>query len=514
LQQVENASVALLGFINRSWSRLGRSVRRVIERPSEDPGWRRDRDRAKAFDELHAETVRLLCAANNETWHINAFLPEHYPDLNAATDALQWLTARHLLREAGDAQGAARVFEGLVGKVGAAETKAVKFCRRLSRFVADELAQRYPEAQPPGKGIALALVVWGADYIDLARQYCFASLAAPGNVPAVTARGPVRQLICTRESDYPQVAAAALSGHGIAISTRKIPDQLTIALSDSEDARYGELKYWLLGGLQSLMLFDAAGRGEDLFTVFPDVVYSSEYLSGVARLLDDGNDAVLLSAFAASRTRLEAALSDRAGGSISAISAPHLALSARRCIEPYFESLFFDIEDRSLPDHVAVFFDCGDHIRVHSAHYNMAAVANSAIARLPARFFFTLDSELVKILSHSRVHVHDLQVDYFATEVTGRGHSMHPVRRLSEQDYIAVVGPRFTPQHLALFRRAYRAPLAANAAIHRPSMATCEVDQLIARVADKIESGVVAERTKNFAIVEEAKRRAGVVSRA
>src|SRR4051794_19050532 len=103
-------------------------------------GWSADPDAARKFNDLHHTAVRRLGELRNRTWEKNAFLPEHYPDLIGAVDALRWLVIRHLFREAGDAGLAAKILDGLRYEVGASESAADIFFRHLTAYVAKVLA--------------------------------------------------------------------------------------------------------------------------------------------------------------------------------------------------------------------------------------------------------------------------------------------------------------------------------------------------------------------------------------
>ncbi len=107
--------------------------------------------------------VQRLIAAGNTTWHENAFLPEHYADPAKSAEALKILCARHLLAEAGDYEGASRVFESL-NAIGVPEGEPFRFMRLMCAHLSASIGNTRLATIRNDKSI-IGLVVWGDAYI-------------------------------------------------------------------------------------------------------------------------------------------------------------------------------------------------------------------------------------------------------------------------------------------------------------------------------------------------------------
>jgi len=372
------------------------------------------------FLDLYRQAVLRCLAVGNMTWTENAFTLDTYPDPRGSADALRHLVVRHLLKEGGDAKGAAAILEALTNKLGIAEDLDQKFYRLLSGYTAQELAaidSARSEAKPrtlwPGsQANAISLVLWGDDYIGRFEQYCARSLAADGNVPALKARGPATMLIHTAARDVEKIRGLpSLRKLGIKLRIWVIPDELL-------EVTKGDSKYWLLGALQSIHLFYAARRGANFLPIFPDVVYSARYFESLADLAHKGEDAVFLSGFRASRKEIAGQLEQYAKKDAYVVPASRLIELALRHIDAYLAKCFVDPASGGLPRNRVLFNHCGDHLEIRAPHYNPVLIRNSVIRQQPARYLMTLDSEIDKVLPPtSLIHFRTTLDDYFATEV-------------------------------------------------------------------------------------------------
>jgi hypothetical protein len=420
-----------------------RALRRLGREPSQTGG------SPPSFAALCDQAVLLCLAAGNLTWIENAFGPASYPDQDQAVNALRHLVVRHLLKEAGDAEGAATVLEGLRDH-GPAEDANQVFFRLLSRYTARSLEATQPllpiKRRPEGNGISL--VVWGDEYINRFDRYCLASLAAPGNIPALRARGRVTLLIHTTARDAPKIRyLEAIRRLGVRVRIWTIPDDvLRLAV--------GDLKYWMLGAFQSIHLFHAAQRGANIIPVFPDCIYSANFCSNLLDVEGAAPDAVFLSSFKASRKAMTAALERFSRRGVYAVPGRDLLEHAMRHVDDHIVQCFIDPRSDTLPAHRMLWAHCGDHVEVRSPHYNAALIRNAAIARIRPRYLMTLDSEIDKILpSTSKIHFRSCADEYFATELLDE--PTPPLPRLGYEEYARFFVEHARAAHLHFQRSSY-----------------------------------------------------------
>jgi hypothetical protein len=407
------------------------------------------------------------------TWAENAFLLGDYPNLHESGDALRHLLVRHLLKQCGDAEGAASILEALVTELGIPESSQQTFFRLLCQYAARELHAIEPRGiakwletiRPRSESNAISLVMWGDDYIARFDRYCARSLAAEGNIPALKARGPVLLLVHTARQDVEQIRnLPSLRRLGVKLRIWSIPDELlNVATGDS--------KYWLLGAIQSIHLFHAARRGANFLPIFPDGFYSAQYFESLASLARSGQDAVFLSGFRAYRPGLARQLEQHSRQHAYVVPAPRLIELAFKNIDGFLGDCFLDPNSGTLPRYRMLFAHCGDHVEIHSPHYNPALIRNSVVRNAPARYLMTLDSEIDKILpSTSAIHFRSTQDDYFATELSDE--TSEPPARMGFQEYARFFAEHANSEHLRFQKAPYQIGIQVHWLTNRPQVSS------------------------------------------
>ncbi|MBV8189945.1 MAG: hypothetical protein JO339_22065 [Alphaproteobacteria bacterium] len=427
--------------------------------------------RATTFEDLYRKAIVRCLAANNTTWAENAFLLGDYPSSRESADALRHLVVRHLLKQCGDAEGAASILEALTADLGIPESSDQKFFRLLCRYAATELKAIEPRGltrwlrslSHRSESNAISLVMWGADYIARFDRYCARSLAAEGNIPALKAHGPVLLLVHTGRQDVEKIRnLPSLRRLGMNLRIWSIPDELL-------EVTTGDSKYWLLGALQSIHLFYAARRGANFLPLFPDALYSERYFESVAKLARSGQDAVFLSGFRAYRPGFASQLEEHYGQQAYAVPAQRLIELAFRNIDAFLGQCFLDPTSDTLPRYRMLFAHCGDHVEIHSPHYNPALIRNSVVKNAPARYLMTLDSEIDKILPPtSAIHFHSIEDDYFATELIDE--ASDPPARMGSQEYATFFVEHANSGHLRFQKSPYRLGIHPSWLTNRPQV--------------------------------------------
>jgi len=469
---------------------------------SERCDWSVDRAFSREFLDIYHFTIERLLRADNATWIENAFLEWHYPTRRAAADALRHLAVRHLLREVGDAEGTAVVLETLKDRFGLQEDRESEFFRHLTRYVATELSTLTEWSLPQAtlrawrtlgsarrrERAVLSLVIWGDDFIDRAARYCVGSLRSPGNLRALSATGEVTLLVHTAPKDKERIMSLPeLRDLPVRLLVRTIPDPILAAMT-------GEQKYWLLGGLQSLHLAFAARETADFYMLFPDAVFSEAYLRSLADLKTRGADAVLLSGFKASETSmlLDLRRFRAEDGSIS-IPADRLIECALQDVHPAIRSFFVEPNADHWPRWRTMLFRCRDYLEVHSPHYNIAVLGARALRDFKPRFFFTLDSEIDKILlADAKIHLRTRDDDFFATEVTGE--EIGAVPKIAPSDFPAFFLEHANSAHLEIFRLPYRINVLTKDLPGVPLAEPTQIRHVIDRVISDVSIAISSQR--------------------
>lgn len=440
------------------------------------------------FKELYRQAVLRCLAAGNTTWVENAFLLDDYPSLHESANALRHLVVRHLLKESGDVKNAASILDALSLDLGAPEDSDQKFFRLLCRYTTQELEATDPtrmEAWPatiwPGsQANVISLVVWGDEYIQRFDQYCARSLAAEGNVPTLKARGPVTLLVHTAARDVEKIRSLpSLRRLGVTVQARTIPDDVL------EVAR-GDMKYWLLGAIQSIHLFYASRHGANFLPIFPDVLYSQRYFESLLQLSRNGEDAIFLSGFKASRKDVIAQLEQYSKRDAYAVPAAKLVELALQHVDSYILNCFIDPLSETLPRNRVLFAHCGNHIEVRAPHYNPVFVRNSIIKETPPRYLMTLDSEIDKILpSTCLTHFHSSVDDYFATELVDD--ELEPPGRVSFDEYATFFIEHANAAHLRFQRSTYQIAIQPDWLVTPAQMASEEAKLRFDSICELVE---------------------------
>jgi hypothetical protein len=382
------------------------------------------------------------------TWVENAFFFGDYPTLRESADALRHLVIRHLLKEVGDGEGAASILEALLAKLEVPEDPHQQFFRLLCRYTAKELRAARPPMRRAGHS-AISVAVWGDAYIDRFDRYCMASLAADGNIPALKARGGVTLLIHTTTRDVSRIKdLSSVKRLGVNTLLFVLPEEL-LGLAN------GDLKYWMLGGIQSIHLFYAARLGANFFPIFPDGFYSERYFASLLDLAAKGADAVFLSAFRASREGMAAELEQFSSPGAYAVPADKLVELALKHVDSYVLNCLIDPATERIPRHRLLSTYCGNYIEMRSPHYNAAFIRNSVLAGARPRYLMTLDSEIDKVLpSHRKIHFRTVDDDYFATELVNERSEPWPL--ISYDDYAKFFIQHANSTHLRFEKSPYR----------------------------------------------------------
>ncbi len=351
---------------------------------------------------IYKETVFLLAKHGVEKWwefdtpHTGA----NYID---APKLRYWLNYL-LLHRAGDYREYLRLTKEM-NNFGCSESAEDTFLRLMAEYYAVELAAIEQTATNDKQTIAakkplflIALLVWGEKYLEPMMQWALPSLLADGNLNALCKEREVVILFHTDEKGKEIIANAPIIKE---IAQRGVHLRFMM-LNQPLLAKVGELdnnKYWHLGMVQSLHLHYAKALNADFHIMLPDKIYARDYFDNLLRMGSKA-DVVLQWSF---RTNAETILPDlmayRQGNALS-VPAPDLA--ALMLNHLHAENLPLSMNHRPHGDRWPAFhgllWEGEDELHAICPHQDMVYLGRQISAKLTPRFYFTLDSEIEKII--------------------------------------------------------------------------------------------------------------------
>ena len=164
--------------------------------------------------------------------------------------------------------------------------------------------------------IAFMGVVWGESYRRFLCDYCFASMLAPNNVPALGRQSGARLLIATTSEDW-----AAILEHPL---TRQLSEYLVLQLVEIEAPGPGRNSVLHMSAAHRRLFQICFDNGLAAFNIWPDGVFADGTIGNLARAFDDGAQLVLMPAM---RTETEGFFATLAARGTMAAEAPQASNS-------------------------------------------------------------------------------------------------------------------------------------------------------------------------------------------
>jgi hypothetical protein len=345
----------------------------------------------------------LLMEHKEERWcEHDAHLAEASND--AVASQLRYQLNYFLLHRIGDYKKYLR-FTRQLNRLGFPESQEDSFLQTLAEYYADELpriemlAAEYRKTisgkQPP---ILLAVLVWGEKYISPMLEWALPSFMSEGNLDALLNEREVILLFHTNEEGRKIISDAPI----IQEIQRRGAQIRFLMLHQPLLSRVGELgnnKYWHLGMVQSLHLYYAQALDADFHIMLPDKIYASRYFTNLLRL-SKTSDVVLQGSFRTRSDQMLPALLPYRQGDVLTISAADLAALSLNHLHPCSVPLFMNyrLPGDHWPAFHALLWEGKDELHLISPHQDMVFLSRKVIAGLPQRFYFTLDSEIDKII--------------------------------------------------------------------------------------------------------------------
>lgn len=425
-------------------------------------------DEPLAFNRLRHlfQEAILICALNRddtERWWDGRGMHTVF-HVNSAP-VLRRLLSEYVMHRAGDYRAFLRLcheLEAIGGTLGVDDRFYVQVAERLAVDLRAINCLIRPPEYGTKKPFLLAFPVWGDAYVDRFLSCCLPSLLAAGNIPYLCERRTPYLLIHTDARGEQKIRAAAAMRKAVAtgLELRFMPLDPEILGRIGEEENF---KYWHLGLIQSLELAYARRLGADYHMLLPDMLYCADYFRNLLRAVDRGQSAILQATFRTDAARISAAIAEYTIDDVISVPAADLMAIALNCLHPSMNPLWMNRrpEGDSWPAFHALFWEEDSSLRMISPHQTPAYIDSTIIARLPDRFFFTLDSEIDKLLP-PEVEVSSPTVDdeLVLAEMSPVGDEAYPDRLIDTTAYLVMFWHRVeNRRHLAHFGRETAFPI-------------------------------------------------------
>lgn len=282
----------------------------------------------------------------------------------------------------------------------------------LARFVAD--IDRAPAAvlgdrPPQGRKLYANMVCWGRGYVAL-MESCLASLAAPGNFPALAARGDLTLELVIGPDDLAEALALP------ALSRLARVCRIKVFLFPEQPDFYETAKpfpYVVFGHGAHFTILRARRDGADLIPLNSDVIYADGSFASVADLITDAPRAAFIDGLNAAMTPVQAALVPYWRDGALVVPPRDLCEIAAGALQQRTTECFYDPAARTarhFPTRVVFVKPFG--LRMHSFYQAPVYVSSAALALFEPAHFGTPDGGFAEELMD---HLRDEEMVHFAS---------------------------------------------------------------------------------------------------
>lgn len=350
------------------------------------------------------EIVLKCVEANVQGWwdQVGLLTLWHFTSWHVVRRALR----QFVLRQAGDYKTFLRL-SGDLDCLGVPRSGADSFLIDIAMRYSEEMSLLGSSQSPPSGGkkpFLLAFPIWGEAYLDKFLTYCLPSLLERGNLPALSRRRAPFILIHTDEEGEARLSKSARFQHlweiGVTVRFLRLDRELMKSINAEDD-----FKYWHLGMIQSVQLAWAKTMGGDYHITLPDTIYAAGYFERLLNCVEQGHPTIFQTAFRTDIDRVGKAVEPFRHQEAIRVEAGELMSIALNNLHP--DSQFLRMNDRPAldqwPAFHALLWEEAACLHVICPHQSISYMDASVIAQIPDRFFFTLDSEIDKVLPEGEI---------------------------------------------------------------------------------------------------------------
>lgn len=387
------------------------------ENPLRDIDWLAMERRRQTFLDYYLLAVEACLRGGAREWWQHAFTYDGSSDHLASMMLLKEFCLRQVLYEAGDIWALGRIYEGLEPEGILENDEPGRFLLDLTRHLRGRLAQvepapagllartkrmkeRWQQTRARTLPAMLSVVIFDGPSGNNFFDYCLASLASEGNLPALAKQRSVRLHIFGRERDLPEferrIAAASLD---CTVVCEPIPEDLAVRA----EGVIGPQRDWLLGALECLHILEAKRLRADFHAINPNALYADGYFQSISRLNRDGKMAVLTATVYADLTAMQNELAPfRAADGTITIPPVELATLGLRALTPgngLKAVRFTGFPGSCDPWHLQLAWERRDSLQIRSTYHEISFLSHRVLESLPRRFFIKPSAQIDKMLA-------------------------------------------------------------------------------------------------------------------
>lgn len=293
--------------------------------------------------------------------------------------------------------------------------------------------------KPENEGLLIATSVWGNEYVSRFLTLCLPSLLEERNIKAlkkVNARIFINTNASGRDVISNHPAVLALVNEGVNVQLMLLNDEILEMMRGILNA-----KYWHLGMTQSMHLQYAKRLNIDYHLMMPDVVYSSGYFE---RLFSIDKSVITHGCISVDQQKMPFD-KYRNGLSITIPPAELMSLSLLHT-HPRAEHHFVK-KNGNLPRIHLLIFEAENEVSIMTPHQSIAYISRDIIAKIPDRIFFTLDSELDKIVGNNPIYTPCAEDALVMCEVSGDNVEIYERKEVKNIEEYCVVFRQRIPEY-------------------------------------------------------------------
>jgi hypothetical protein len=309
----------------------------------------------------------------------------------------------YMLKKSGD-------WRGYVEMMNSGAIESAPFFRSMINFYAAGI-KSFENIKPIHDGILIATSVWGTKYLGRFLTLCLPSLLEESNLSALKEK-KARIFIHTNPdgqkiiSNHPIVDEFIRSG--IMVQVMLINDEVLEMIETIPHA-----KYWHLGMTQSMHLQYAKALDIDYHLMMPDMVYSAGYFE---RLFNLRRQVITHGCISCCESDMPF---DYYRNGL-ALSIPAVTLMTLSLMHAHKRAdMHFVKKSKNFPRSHLLIFEGKDDVSIMAPHQSIAFLSKKIIRKIPDRIFFTLDSELDKIVGDAYIYTPNAKDALVMSEVSG-----------------------------------------------------------------------------------------------
>lgn len=267
--------------------------------------------------------------------------------------------------------------------------------------------------------VVITLLIYGKEYTKKCIEYTFKSLMSEGNIPELCKEKQVIFHIQTDEvgklTFEHEPIIEKMKALGAHFEYAIIPDGLMKQIDSTS-------VYWLVGAAATLGIEYARKSNAAFHHSYPDIIYSDKYFTELLRL-SKLSPSILGPAHRSDETMLLPAIKEyEKDDTISVPSADLVALGLNYVHMCHWPTI---VNNRpamwSYPQTHSLIWETHETVHFNCPHLNALWLSADVIAKIPQRFYISLDSELDFLCEDENYYIPQENDDLYLLEFSNQG---------------------------------------------------------------------------------------------